>query len=141
MVRKKGYGKWMNTMTVGPRSYVWAIAYGLYYYALFQLLFLLRFGTLNFTFTLADLGLWAVGIGSVWMGAYFCNKLRRGKAFLVIPFLVAIPFSVVGTLGGGLLGMLGILLFGLIPFAALLPIGYGITRYFVAQEVELRDVS
>jgi len=40
----------------------------------------------------------------------------------LIAFILAIPISLFGSLGGGLLGEMGILAYGLIPFVIFLPI-------------------
>lgn len=110
-------------------SYVWAIPFGLYYYVIFQLVYLARFGSLNMSFNVLDVSLLALGILSMVMLLYFANKLGGWK-MLVIPLLIAFPFSAFGALSGGLHGVLGVLLFGLVPFAITLPIGYWLIKKF-----------
>ncbi len=58
------------------------------------------------------------------------RKLTRRRGFMLIPFLLMVPFSYFGALGGGLLGMLGIVAFGTIPFAVGLPVGYFAIKRF-----------
>lgn len=115
-------------------SYTWSLVYGLYFYLLFQVMFYLRLGRLNLTFESLDIMLWVVGVASVALTVYFAKKLERGRAFLWIPFLLALPFSYVGALGGGLLGAVGIIVFGLVPFVIALPIGYLLIRRLTAPK-------
>ena len=111
-------------------SYPWALLWGFYYYLVFQLIFLVRFGSLNISFSSIDRALPVIGILSVVLLMYFADKLQRGKGLLFIPFLIALPFSVFGALGGGLLGAVGMLIFGLVPFVIALPIGYWLIKKF-----------
>lgn len=111
-------------------AYPLALVYGLYFYALFQLSFLVRFGSLNTSFNILDFGSVLVGIISVVLLLYFMRKLTRGQGFMLIPFLLMVPFSYLGALGGGLLGMLGIVAFGTIPFAVGLSVGYFAIKRF-----------
>ena len=111
-------------------AYPLALVYGLYFYALFQLSFLVRFGSLNTSFNILDFGSVLVGIISVVILLYFMRKLTRGRGFMLIPFLLMVPFSYLGALGGGLLGMLGIVAFGTIPFAGGLSVGYFAIKRF-----------
>ena len=115
----------MNTFL----SYAWAPIYGLYLYVLFQILFLMRFGELNMSFSLLDLAIIFVGILSVVLLLYFMRKLTHKRLLMIIPFLIAIPFGYIGALGGGLLGAAGVLVFGLVPFAVLTPLGYAVIRW------------
>lgn len=105
-------------------SYPWALIYGLYFYVLFQAVFFVRFGTINTAMSTLDLSIIAVGILSVLLLMFFMRKLGREGKFMLIPFVVAIPFAYVGALGGGLLGHIGILVYGAVPFIAILSIGY-----------------
>ncbi len=111
-------------------AYPLALVYGLYFYALFQLSFLVRFGSLNTSFNILDFGSVLVGIISVVILLYFMRKLTRGRGFMLIPFLLMVPFSYLGALGGGLLGVLGIVAFGTIPFAVGLSVGYFAIKRF-----------
>lgn len=113
---------------MAPYSYVWA-ALGLLYYVLFQLIYLVRFGSLNMTFNPLDLNLIVLGVVSVAALIYFANKLGGWK-MLLIPYLIALPLSAFGALAGGLMGALGMLFFGLVPFAITLPIGYWLIKKF-----------
>lgn len=105
-------------------AYPWSLLFGLYMYLLFQLMFILRFGRINTDVNSLDLYILVVGIASVLMLMYFARKLTARRVFLCIPFLIALPFSYIGALGGGLLGGVGVLIFGLVPFAIALPVGY-----------------
>jgi len=105
-------------------SYPWAVLYGFYFYIIFQIVFLLRFGSINMNVSVLDAFLVLNGILSVLMLMWFANKLPRKKGFLFIPFGIALPFSMIGALGGGLLGWIGILIGGLVPFVIAIPIGY-----------------
>ena len=115
-------------------SYQWSILYGLYMYLIFQIMFLSRFGSINTTFTSLDIFIIAVGIISVIIAMYFANKLGSGRAWLLVPFLIALPFSYIGILSGGLFGIVGILIGGLLPFAVLLPLGYWLVKKFIKEE-------
>ena len=69
-----------------------------------------------------------VGVASVLLLIYFARKLERGRGWLFVPFLIALPFAYVGALAGGLLGYVGVVIFGLIPFIITLSIGYWIIK-------------
>lgn len=113
-----------------PTSYPWALAYGVYFYVLFQLVFFVRFGSLNTAPNIFDISLYIVGVLSVAMFLHFSGKLSHNSGYLWIPFVLAVCASVITTLGGGLLGFLGAVIFGLIPFALFLPLGYWIIARF-----------
>lgn len=115
-------------------SYVWALPLGLYFYLLFQVVFLLRFGEFNLEFSYIDLGIWLVGVLSVLIATYFCNKLTSGKWYLLIPFLLALPLAFFGSLGGGLFGLLMLVVFGTLPFAVLLPPSYWLIKRLTVQK-------
>ena len=110
-------------------SYPWALAWGLYYYVLFQLIFLARFGALNLSFNALDISLIVLGVLSVVLLVYFANKLSARKGLLFIPFVIALPFSVIGALAGGLFGFIGIIAFGIVPFVIALPLGYWLIKW------------
>ena len=105
-------------------TYPWAILYGFYLYIIFHALFLFRFGRINTSVSVNDLFILLVGILSVVLLMYFGNKIGEKRQLLFIPFVIAVPFSYVGVLGGGLLGPVGMVLFGMIPFLITLPVGY-----------------
>lgn len=105
-------------------SYPWAVLYGFYLYLIFQTVFLFRFGRINTDVNILDLFIVLVGVLSVALFMYFGNKVGDKRKWLFIPFVIAVPFSYIGMLGGGLLGPVGILLYGMIPFLITLPIGY-----------------
>ena len=118
-------------------SYPWAFPFGLYFYVLFQIMYAMRFGNINTNYSILDLFIWAVGIGSVLMLMYFMRKLEHKRTLMLIPFAIALPLSYVAALGGGLLGTLGVLFFGLVPFAAILALGYWlINKFTTTTEVE-----
>jgi hypothetical protein len=108
--------------------YLWALPCGLYYYALFQVMHAVRFGGLNTGLRTLDLLIVAIGVLSVVLLMYLWRKLVRRQALLLIAFLIALPLSYIGALGGGLLGAGGLLVFGLVPFGLALPVGYGIIK-------------
>jgi len=110
-------------------SYPWALAWGLYYYVLFQIIFLARFGSLNLSFNALDISLIVLGVLSVVLLVYFANKLSARKGLLFIPFVIALPFSVIGALAGGLFGFIGIIAFGIVPFVIALPLGYWLIKW------------
>jgi len=115
-------------------SYPWAVLYGLYFYLIFHVLFLFRFGRVNTSVNINDMFIVLVGILSVLLLMYFGNKIEKKRKILFIPFVIAVPFSYIGALGGGLLGPVGILLFGIIPFLITLPIGYVFLRRRESRE-------
>ena len=114
-------------------QYAWSVLFGLYFYILFQVVFLVRFGQFNIGFSYLDLGLWLVGVFSIMIATYFCQKLAKGKWYLLIPFVIALPFSFFGALGGGLLGLLPLVIFGIIPFAILIPPSYWLIKWLTAK--------
>ncbi|MDE2078981.1 MAG: hypothetical protein KGI73_01195 [Patescibacteria group bacterium] len=110
-------------------SYPWALAYGLYFYFLFQVVYLARFGSLNMTMSWGDLALYVVGVGSVLLCQYFSRKLIGWRQWLMaVSFLLALPFAFSGALGGGLLGWFGVVILGLIPFCVALPLSYWLIK-------------
>jgi len=115
-------------------AYPWALVFGFYYYIIFQLVYLARFGDLNLSWNFVDVFLPAVGIISVAMFIYFAKKIPERRGLFFIPFFIALPLSMLGALGGGLLGPLGVLIFGLLPFAVLLPLGYWLVKKFIKEE-------
>ena len=112
-------------------AYLWATVYGAYLYLLFQIMFFARFGRINTQVSVLDLFIWVVGIVSVLILMFFMRKLPTRKALMFVPFVIALPFGYVGTMGGGLIGPLGMLILGTIPFAVILAIGFGVVRLFV----------
>lgn len=110
----------MKTLT----QYPWALVYGLYMYVVFQLMFFAQFGIFNLTVNIIDLGIYIVGVVSVLLTQFFMQKLQHKQLLMLIPFLVALPFGYFGALGGGLLGIVGMVIFGLIPFVVIVPLGY-----------------
>jgi len=114
-------------------AYPWALAYGVYMYVLFQAMFYLQFRVFNLSVDLIDIGIYVVGVGSVALLFFFIHKLPRKRWLMMIPFIVALPFGYIGTLGGGLLGILGMVAFGLIPFAVVLSIGYFIIKWTLSR--------
>ena len=115
-------------------SYPWALAFGLYYYFLFQLIYLVRFGSVNTTLSIADGALSIVGLGSVLFAQYLTRRLADRRALMAIPFALALPFSLFGALGGGLLGPLAVAIYGLAPFAIALPLGFWIIERATATD-------
>jgi len=109
-------------------SYPWAILFGLYMYIAFQVMYLIRFGSLNMEVQFIDLSILVVGILSVMIYVYFARKLTTKRRLLFVAFLIAVPFGYIGALGGGLLGFIGTIVFGIVPFAILIPLGYWIAK-------------
>ncbi len=105
-------------------AYPWAFLYGLYFYILFQLVFLVRFGHIMTNVSVADLGLYVVGVGSVLFCQYLTRKLEGHEFGMAIAFIIALPFAFVLSFFGGLFGILGVIVAGLIPFAITLSVGY-----------------
>lgn len=105
-------------------GYARGALYGLYFYALQQGIYLVRFKELNTQVNMLDLYLVVVGILSVWLFMFFRSKMHSKKAriALFVAFILAVPIASVGALLGGLLGPIGILAYGLIPFAVLMTI-------------------
>lgn len=114
-------------------SYPWAVLYGVYLYIIFHLVFFLTFGHLNTQIGILDVYIWIVGSTSVLGLMYFMKQLPRSVAFMFVPFILAVPFGYVGALGGGLLGPVGTLVFGLVPFAILLPLGYWVIKRLLVK--------
>ena len=105
-------------------AYPWAILYGLYFYILFQVAYFIRSGSINSSVRILDLGIVVVGIVSVLIFMYFAKKLGERWNLMFIPFILALPLAYFGALGGGLLGLPGIVIYGLVPFIVLLPLCY-----------------
>ena len=108
---------------ITPASSILVAIAGLYLYALHQIVFLVRFGGLNTRFSVLDLFLIVVGILSILLYIYFARgSSAKRKIALRAAFMLSIPFSFAGTLAGGLLGGLGIFIYGLIPCVVCLSI-------------------
>ncbi len=118
-------------------SYPWAFLYGFYFYLLFQIVYIVRFGHVNTVFSFSDTALYAVGLASVLLCQYLARELPRARGFMIIPFLVGLPFGFVGALGGGLLGWLGVFIFGFVPFAVALPTGYWVVKRVAAPPMRI----
>lgn len=112
-------------------SYPYAVALGLLYYPLQQALFYLRFQRFNTSFYPIDLALIIVGACAFLMLFRVLRKTEHQKEQLLQWFLFlvfGIPCSVIGSIGGGMLGYPGVLIFGLAPVAIVLLIGKGIAK-------------
>lgn len=120
----------MNNFLFG---YQWSVVLGLYFYLLFQVIYLVQFGSFNWRFELGDIGLLAVGLFSVLLTQYYARKLPRLRGLVLIPFLLAAWLSTYMALGGGLLGVWGVVGFGLLPFVIIIPLGYKLIRRFVVK--------
>jgi preprotein translocase subunit YajC len=107
---------------MGWKYYLWSLT-GIYFYVLFQVAFLYRFGEWNdkgsaesHTFVVL------VGVLSVAWYLFLRSALKNKHAtkrqfsILLLSYSIAIPFAYFGTLFGGLLGMVGIAIGGLVPF-------------------------
>lgn len=109
------------------------IALGLLYYPLQQLIFYVRFGRFNATFHPMDLLLEVVGVLAFLMLSYTLSTTKQSSArtlLWVLFLLVAVPLSLIGSVGGGLLGPLGIVVFGLVPVLLVLLLAKGVIRVF-----------
>lgn len=91
-------------------------------YLLHQLLFLSRFGRLNPQLTLTDLGLFIVSAIAVWFFVRTLTQLSstRSRTALSTAFVISLLLSVITSLAGGLLGIIGVIIFGLLPFGIIL---------------------
>lgn len=117
-------------MTLKTQPYYTAIVYGLYMYLLYQAIAFLRFrefigscpecnfGTMDeISFLLFNHGSpYIIGVLSVLLLYYFAKKYNVEPKKLLRNFIIAIPFSFVFSLMGGLLGYSGLLVFGVLPF-------------------------
>lgn len=113
-------------------SYPFSILYGLYFYLLFHIVFVIRFGRINPAVSHLDLGIIVVGVLSSLALLFYVRKLPEGKRLLMlIPFAIAVPLAYLTTLMGGLLGLPGIMIFGVVPFVIALPIGHWMITRFV----------
>jgi hypothetical protein len=117
-------------------TYPFSILYGAYFYLIFQLMFVTRFGGINMHFTVLDIFIWLVGVASIAGLMYFMGKLGGRKHLMWIPFVIAVPLGFIGALGGGLLGIFGLLVFGLLPFALILPAGYWLIGRYASPNDE-----
>jgi hypothetical protein len=113
-------------------SYRSAVLFGFYYYLVFQFIYLLRFGSLNFSVGLLDIVLPVIGTFSVLFLVFFAKKLPARQELLLVPFFLALPFSIIGSLLGGLLGPIGTIFLGLLPFAITLALGYWLIKRLLA---------
>ncbi len=111
-------------------AYPWALLYGLYFYVLFQIVFLIRFGHVNGGVGMGEIALYAVGLGSVLFCQWLTKKHPGHELAMTVAFVLATPFAFFGALLGGLFGALGVFLLGIIPFLVILSLGYVLIRWF-----------
>lgn len=114
-------------------TYPCAFLYGFYFYLLFQVVHVARFGAPNWHVSINDLALYLVGTISVIFLMHLMRKLTNFHVLMLIPFLVALPFAYAGALGGGLLGFFGAFALGLLPFIVILPIGFTVVKRSIDQ--------
>lgn len=122
-------------------TYPLALVWGLYYYLIFQLIYLVRFGAFNASFSTIDIFLYVNGVLSVTLYVYFGQKSGGKWGLLCIPFVIALPVSLVGSLGGGLLGPVGTVIFGLVPFVIALPVGSWLINKFAGSNAAMSPES
>ena len=112
-------------------NYLWSPVFALYYYLTFQLVHLKRFGEFNWRFDVYFLGLLVIGFLSILLMQYYGRRLGAKSWLILVPFIIALPLSVMASLGGGLLGVFGLLAFGLLPFVIIVPLGYKLIRRLI----------
>jgi hypothetical protein len=89
---------------------------------------------MNTSFNTLDVSLIVIGIASAAMLLFLMRRMTGGKAFMLIPFVIAAIVAYVVALGGGLIfGILGVVVAGLVPFAIALPLGYWIIMRFTTS--------
>lgn len=110
---------------------LFGILFGFYFYFLQQILFFLRFGTFNQQTSSLDISLVLVGAISVWMLMYLRSKFQSpdDRRKLWAAFGLSAIAAVFTSLMGGLLGFIGILIFGLAPFVVVL----GLTNILLSR--------
>ena len=71
-----------------------------------------------------------VGVGCSFYALFLLRRVSRRaeKVVLLVGWVIGALISTAGTLVGGLLGVLGITLYGLMPFGILLSLLFGILR-------------
>ena len=121
-------------MKFSPTNYLWSPVLALYYYLTFEIVYLKRFGEFNWQFDIYFLGLLIIGFLSVLLVQYYARRLGARSWLILLPFIVALPLSVIASLGGGLLGLFGLIAFGLLPFVIIVPLGYKLIRRLILPQ-------
>lgn len=132
-MRPSACTEWYNSGMDRFLAYPWAVPFGLYFYGMFQAVYMARFGGINTTFTFLDIIIWAIGVSSLVLFAFFAQQLERQRELMLIPLVVSLPFGYIGALVGGLFGHLGVFVGGLLPFALILSAGYLLIRKVTAR--------
>jgi hypothetical protein len=120
----------MMTMDKKP-SFLWALGIGAVFPLVQVLIYLLRFGRFNpYAQPIEYVYFFAAGALAGVSLIYF---LRRSDSTalsraVIIAFVLGIPFGLFGMIMGGLLGPLGMLLFGVSPIVFVTAVGYFIGR-------------
>lgn len=117
--------------------YWWATVLGLLFPVLQAAFYYARFGILNPYAPLIDYLLFF--LGGTLGGFILIALLRRSgtkaaKWSVTLAFLLGTPIAFIGSLGGGLLGPIGVVLFPAIIWAVFTGIGYWIGKLFSKGE-------
>ncbi len=117
-------------------SYIWALGVGLLLVVLNLLLFLFRFGDMNTEAPLTDYLVIFLAGGVI--GAALVYFLRRSETKSIFnatltAFVIGLPFAMFGTMFGGIVGWIGILLLGISPAVFLIGLGYYLSRAFARK--------
>lgn len=109
-----------------------ALALGLLGPLFYLITFATRFGRLEMLQITESLYTYLpVALGSLAL-VWLLNKAASQKArrFVWLGYLVALPLGLFGAAAGGMLGILGIVLFGALPLAVGAALGFGLGRLF-----------
>src|SRR5688500_8355185 len=112
-------------------SFLWALAVGLLFPVLQVVIFFMRFGRFDSEAPLTDYLLFF--LGGALIGAGLIYFLRRSETrgtvrAVIIAFIISVPLALFGMVVGGLMGVVGVLLFGVSPSVFITGAGYFIGR-------------
>lgn len=106
--------------------YWYAPLYAFIVYLAYHVLFIVRFGRIHVDQNAGDVFLFVSATLVFLLFFYFQNKLDcyHQQSILWAVFFLILPFSMMGAIVGGLLGPIGVVIYGLIPALLALPAAY-----------------
>ncbi len=116
----------MNTNL--KRNLINSVVYGVLFYVVVNLVFYFNFGNIDFRWI--DLIFIIVPFINFFFAGFLSQKsdTKFKKYFVWVFFVLSVPVSYYGLIMGGLLGILGIILYGIVPVFLLTAIGFWIAK-------------